>query len=228
MTKNFEIDDIYIIEDLETIKVATDPLRLDIMRAMGYANKAGKLITVKQLAVELNLPPTKLYYHIKLLEEHGLIKVADTKIVSGIIEKHYQVTSYQITVKELSLSEQEGTYDEKIQSSMESVSSLLDSVKKDFGKSLTTISRLVIEEKEGKSPAPPQSTFHISKEEMFLTREQADELREMVVSLQEKYQAMEEENLKNESGGLYYSFSFFFNPNYHLTYNEEGEQKKDE
>jgi hypothetical protein len=33
------------------------------------------------------------------LEEHGLIRVADTRIISGIIEKHYRVTAYRLSVE---------------------------------------------------------------------------------------------------------------------------------
>jgi DNA-binding transcriptional ArsR family regulator len=73
------------ITTLETLKVFSDPLRQQIIEALIETSK-----TVKQVAAELELAPTKLYYHVNLLEEHGLIRVTETRIVSGIIEKHYQ------------------------------------------------------------------------------------------------------------------------------------------
>jgi DNA-binding transcriptional ArsR family regulator len=76
-----------VIEDLETLRVLADPLRLSIIELLG---KPG---TVKRIAEKLNKPPTKLYYHFNLLEKHELITLVDTRIVSGIIEKHYQASA---------------------------------------------------------------------------------------------------------------------------------------
>lgn len=57
-----------------------------------------QVCTVKQIAAKLNIPPTKLYYHFKQLEEHGLIRVVDTRLVSGIVEKLYQARAYSYRV----------------------------------------------------------------------------------------------------------------------------------
>ncbi len=81
-----------VIEDLETLKVMADPLRLRIRELMTTP------CTVKQIAGMLDIPATKLYYHINLLEKHRLIVVVDAKIVSGIIERHYQVAARTIRV----------------------------------------------------------------------------------------------------------------------------------
>lgn len=78
----------YVVNDLETLKVLADPLRIQIIELVTHEAR-----TVKQVAAVLDLPPTKLYYHIKLLEEHHLIRVVDTRIVSGIVEKQYQATA---------------------------------------------------------------------------------------------------------------------------------------
>ncbi|MEY9939287.1 helix-turn-helix domain-containing protein [Streptacidiphilus sp. MAP5-3] len=45
--------------------------------------------TAKELAKELGEPQTKLYRHLKHLEEAGLIAVAETRLVSGIVEQRY-------------------------------------------------------------------------------------------------------------------------------------------
>jgi DNA-binding transcriptional ArsR family regulator len=76
-----------VIDDLETLRVLADPLRLSIVE---YLSKPG---TVKRVAEKLGKPPTKLYYHFNLLEKHGIITLVDTRIVSGIIEKHYQASA---------------------------------------------------------------------------------------------------------------------------------------
>lgn len=76
-----------VIEDLDTLKVLADPLRLNILE---YLSKRS---TVKRIAQKIDKPPTKLYYHFNLLEKHDLIKLVDTRVVSGIIEKHYQASA---------------------------------------------------------------------------------------------------------------------------------------
>lgn len=89
---NFVPADEIVIDDLETLKVLADPLRLRIRELMTEPT------TVKQVAEALGIPPTKLYYHINLLEKHNLIVVVDTRIVSGIIEKHYQIAARSVRV----------------------------------------------------------------------------------------------------------------------------------
>lgn len=90
----------FTISDVETLKVLSDSLRLDIFLTISDLNRKGILATVKQVSDELNIAQAKLYYHIKLLENHHLIQVADTRIVSGIVEKQYHVTAQQVLIDE--------------------------------------------------------------------------------------------------------------------------------
>jgi DNA-binding transcriptional ArsR family regulator len=88
--------DLLTIDNLETLRLFTDPLRMRVMSL--FADAAGKALTVKQVATQLGLRPTRLYYHINLLEEHGLLRVASSRIVSGILEKSYAAAARSITV----------------------------------------------------------------------------------------------------------------------------------
>ncbi|MEY9872878.1 DNA-binding transcriptional ArsR family regulator [Streptacidiphilus sp. MAP12-33] len=83
-----EVQDVRIVEDVETLKALSDPLRLGILQAMG-GPADGRTWTAKELARELGEPQTKLYRHLKHLEEAGLILVAETRLVSGIVEQRY-------------------------------------------------------------------------------------------------------------------------------------------
>jgi DNA-binding transcriptional ArsR family regulator len=82
------------ISDPETLKVVADSLRLQILRLMRQPR------TVKEIGAALDIAPTKLYYHINQLEQHGLICVTETNVVSGIIENTYQVTARRIRIDE--------------------------------------------------------------------------------------------------------------------------------
>ncbi|MFD0347930.1 winged helix-turn-helix domain-containing protein [Kitasatospora aburaviensis] len=83
------------MDDVATLKALADPLRLAILGALGSARSqpgpGGGSLTAKELAAALAEPQTKLYRHIKQLEKAGLIRVAGTRLVSGIVESRYAV-----------------------------------------------------------------------------------------------------------------------------------------
>ncbi|MFB8170137.1 ArsR/SmtB family transcription factor [Kitasatospora purpeofusca] len=76
------------VEDAATLKALADPLRLAILDVLMAAAGTGPL-TAKEIAAALDEPQTKLYRHIKQLEKAGLIRVAGTRLVSGIVESRY-------------------------------------------------------------------------------------------------------------------------------------------
>ncbi len=85
---------IFMIEDLETLKVITDPLRLQILGLLDP-----KPQTINQIAQKLGSSPSRLYYHFNLLESSGLIQVVETKTRNNIIEKIYWVTADDIDIE---------------------------------------------------------------------------------------------------------------------------------
>ncbi|KQV18708.1 MULTISPECIES: helix-turn-helix domain-containing protein [unclassified Kitasatospora] len=76
------------VGDLATLKALADPMRLAILNAL--MQRDPQPLTVKEIAVALDEPPTKLYRHIKQLEQTALIMVAGTRVVSGITESRYR------------------------------------------------------------------------------------------------------------------------------------------
>ncbi|OKI24224.1 hypothetical protein A6A07_04855 [Streptomyces sp. CB03911] len=75
------------MNDVATLKALADPVRLAIISAL--MRSEGEPQTVKELAAALGEPQTKLYRHVKQLEAVGLIAVAGTRLVSGIVESRY-------------------------------------------------------------------------------------------------------------------------------------------
>jgi DNA-binding transcriptional ArsR family regulator len=80
------------IDTVEALRALADPLRLAILSALDRRDGDGELPvrSVKELAGELGEPQTKLYRHVKQLEAAGLIEVAATRVVSGILEQRYR------------------------------------------------------------------------------------------------------------------------------------------
>jgi DNA-binding transcriptional ArsR family regulator len=91
--EGFEPAETFTLRSLETVKAVSDPLRVRILELMYKEPR-----TVKQVAAELGVPATKLYYHVNLLEEHGLIRAVSSRVVSGIIEKSYRIVARNINV----------------------------------------------------------------------------------------------------------------------------------
>jgi DNA-binding transcriptional ArsR family regulator len=84
---------------VDVLKALADPLRLNILYAL--TRRRGPDLptkTVKELAVELGEPQTKLYRHIKHLEAAGLIRSVSSRVVSGIVEHRYQVSSVDMVL----------------------------------------------------------------------------------------------------------------------------------
>jgi len=78
------------VNDVEVLKAMADPTRLAILAALMKSGHDLPVMSVKELAAELGEPQTKLYRHVRQLEAVGLIRVAGTRLVSGILEQRYQ------------------------------------------------------------------------------------------------------------------------------------------
>jgi DNA-binding transcriptional ArsR family regulator len=85
--------EIRVLRDPESVRLIADPLRLRLLELLRQKPR-----TVTELAEALDVPRTRLYYHVKLLEEHDLIAVDATREVSGITERSYRVTAYRFSV----------------------------------------------------------------------------------------------------------------------------------
>jgi len=77
---------------VEILKALAAPTRLRIMYALEVGDSKPRVMSVKELAEELDEPQTRLYRHVKVLESAGLIEVAATRMVSGILEQRYRAT----------------------------------------------------------------------------------------------------------------------------------------
>ena len=77
-----------VISDAAGLKALSDPIRLRVFHLlMRHAHRSW---TVKEIAAEIGQPATKLYHHVKLLEQAELIRDVETRVVSGIVEHRYQ------------------------------------------------------------------------------------------------------------------------------------------
>lgn len=90
---NADNNSTYHIRDLDTLHVISDPLRTQI-----YDLCAEQPRTVREIAGRLGVPPTRLYYHINLLEKRGLLVVDETRTVGNLIEKRYRSIASRLEI----------------------------------------------------------------------------------------------------------------------------------
>jgi DNA-binding transcriptional ArsR family regulator len=122
-----------IISDVETLKALSDPVRLRILETMVTA--ADETWTVKRLAAAMRVGPTKLYHHINILEERDLIRVAGTRVVSGIIETSYRISQLSLRLDRSLLS---GAGDDVRGSVHDVLAVIFDSVRDEIEKGLAS------------------------------------------------------------------------------------------
>jgi DNA-binding transcriptional ArsR family regulator len=189
-----EPEDIFMIDTLDTLKVVADPLRLRILELL-----RGQPHTVKQLAAALRTPLKKLYYHVNLLEEHGLIRVLSTRVVSGIIEKQYQVTAYRLSVDRTLLSPASEAQDDGLDAFL---SMILDQTKSEIKKSVRA--GLV---ELGREKSMRERGLVLGRRWMRLSPERADAFLERLSELQNEF---ETPDVANEPDARFYEILLGF------------------
>lgn len=190
--------DMFKITDLETLKVVTDPLRLNILNFL-----RGEPRTVKELARALHLSQTKLYYHIGLLEEHQLIRVTGTRLVSGILEKQYQATAYKLTV-DRTLFTPTGAAPTRYEGLEVFLSAVLDYTHSDMMRSVRA--GLAVPSKD----APPERRLQVGRSWYWLTAEEARAFTDRLRALEEEFQRLHGD--QPAEGAQLYEFLIGFYP----------------
>lgn len=76
--------DVHVLNSLEEINVVSDPIRLNIIMNLGLTPK-----TAQDLSDTMGVSRSKIHYHLKILEENGIIEVVDTELINGITQKYF-------------------------------------------------------------------------------------------------------------------------------------------
>lgn len=139
--------------------------------------------TVQQIAEVLGVPFTRLYYHVKMLEKHELIRVVDVVQLAGAIEeKYYMVTARQFTIDRKLL-----TFDPFGKN--DSLEYMLDGI---FGASHQDIRKSDAAGRIDLSLTPPHSRALLARKLLVrLTDEQASNFQRELADLLVKYQSCE-------------------------------------
>jgi transposase-like protein len=175
----------HTITTLDALKVFSDPLRQQIIEALLEGAK-----TVKQVAAELELAPTKLYYHVNLLEEHGLIQVTETRIVSGIIEKHYMASAREYLIERSLLTPGQNTGGEGLEIAFDA---MIEPIRSDL---LKSAKNGLIDTSEG---APEHHRFRMWRATSQLSEAQAAEFYARLDKLVDEFNVFSDDNADTQN-----------------------------
>ena len=76
--------EVHILNTLEEINLVSDPIRLKIIITLGTTAK-----TAQDLSDALGVSRSKIHYHLRLLEDNGIVEVVHTELINGITQKYF-------------------------------------------------------------------------------------------------------------------------------------------
>ncbi len=208
MTNSFQRKPVQIIDDLDTMRLITDSLRFQILSILDE-----EPLTINQVAKKMGLTPSRLYYHFKLLEDHGIIQVVDTRMINNIVEKSYWLTAEDIEIDKDLINFSSDTGAENI---ARMVTSQLDATREDILRSLQARKFNLA---HGAQPTPRDMVMihhksHLTDEtyQIFLAR-----LKDLI----EEFTQLSEEDSNGDLN--VFALSCFMYPSYYFDEDGDGE-----
>lgn len=173
-----------VVSDVETLRALSDPLRIRILEAMVEADRESW--TVKRISAALGVGPTKLYHHIKILEERELIRPAGQQLVRGIVETSYRIGQLQLRLDRRLLASGEADVRSAAE---EAITAVFDQARADLERAMAA--GLVHVDGE----PDPHRPLLLRRDLFKTTPERAAELRERLTALLDEYGADTEGDL---------------------------------
>lgn len=93
----------FTINDLEQLRLLSDPLKLQLLQAFAESAK-----TTKQVAEELGESITKLYRHVDALHGAGLLEIAAEKRKRGTVERTFRAVAHRFEVDQALFTDDDG------------------------------------------------------------------------------------------------------------------------
>ncbi len=84
--------DVLVLEDAAAVEAALDPIRTSILRALSEPASAATIATA------VGLTRQKVNYHLRALEAHGLVELAEERAWGGITERLLRRTARHLVV----------------------------------------------------------------------------------------------------------------------------------
>ena len=88
MMNTLEIAHELPIANLEVLQILVDSQRHRLVSLL-----IQEPLSARELAERLGLARTRLYYHLELLQRHGIVRVVETRVVAGLEERRYRAVA---------------------------------------------------------------------------------------------------------------------------------------
>jgi len=201
--EDFSPAEFHIVEDLETLRVLADPLRNQI-----YALLIPASANVRQIADRLGVAPSRLYYHINLLEKHGLIHVVETRMVANMVEKVYRAAAYKIDLAPDLLHFDSGSNREAM---TEILTSSIDATREDL---LRSVNARMFDVEQGGAPERKRNVM-VSRTTARIPDQYADAFRERLIALVEEFIGQDAPARQPAEGDQNYALLVAFYPSFY-------------
>lgn len=200
----------FLIQDLDTLRVMTDPLRLKIFEML-----ANEPMTIRQIAEKLGLSSNKLYYHVNMLEQFNLVAVIETHMVANLAEKVYRSTAPCLDIDPSLL---KITKDKNLENGIQLLTGMLNTTRDDVIRSIQARQANL---DRGAEPDPRR--IIINRNLQHLTREQVKQFEQRVDELCRDFEAAGAGQGSKEETKVY-ALTLAFYPSY---YYQEVKEKND-
>lgn len=164
---------IKVLKTDEDVKMVLDPYRKTIIKTY-LKNK--EPMTVKQVADALDEVPAKVHYHVKKMIDYGLLELAKTETVNGIVAKYYQPLYDQFRMEASELSNEVYLAQRPV------IEEIFNKISKHIREDLDRHMELVSHSK-GKVQRHIVANMH----ELYLTPDEQTEISNYLEELDEKY-----------------------------------------
>jgi DNA-binding transcriptional ArsR family regulator len=160
-----------VINDLETLKLIAEPTRAAILELLAEP------LSATELADALDVPRTRLYHHLGLLESKGLIEQVDERRAGALTERVYALTARTFRPSKRLL--RSGDVEDRV----EAITTLLfDTTKSDFQRAVAAGDI----DLDGDGDVPQLA---MGRSIAFLAPEQVAKFTEELAGLVERYDA---------------------------------------
>lgn len=184
-----------VLNTLNSLRAYFDPLRQRIVQSVAH-----EAHSPQEIADIVGVPFTRLYYHLRMLEQHNILRVVETRTQPGAIEeKRYRVTARMFVVdRSLLKADSEGAPNPGLDIILRSV---LDETHTDIEEAARAGTIDLQQE------APHPAALLIRRGVVTLGSEQGSDFMRELLELVGRYQAMPPEGEPH-----YYGISFALYP----------------
>lgn len=89
------MSELLVLKTKKELDIFMNPTRQEILREL---RRAGEPVTPKYLSDRLKISPSSIQFHIKKLEELGVVVLDHTEMIRGITAKFYKLTDVDISI----------------------------------------------------------------------------------------------------------------------------------